>query len=149
MKNFALILICTIVFAGVAGMSNSIFAEEILLETADVEESPEEPVVMTVITAPKWEEFCEPGYENATASDKKDVLNVVSVIQSARDKKNYWAQRRASFDKFLNHCKTIVDDSERGVCYTDLRRLENEKNEVYYSNKKQHLYQTNFINHHN
>lgn len=124
-----------------AGISISVMAEEILLEPVEEQKT----AAMPILTAPKWDEFCEPGYENVSASTKNDVFNYVSFVKSERDKKVYWAERRESFEKFLNHCKTIVDDTERGVCYTDLRRLENNKNEVYNSKRRQILYQNDII----
>lgn len=124
-----------------AGIFITATAEEILLEP--MEES--QPAAVPVLTAPKWEEFCEPGYEYVTAPAKNNLLNVVSVVKSEREKKTYWAGRRESFEKFLNHCKTIVDDNERGVCYTELRRLENDKNEVYNTKRKQILYLNDMI----
>lgn len=122
------------------GVSNMLMAEEIMLEP------PTEPVepALPIITAPKWEEFCEPGYENAAAA-KTDALNFVSFVKSERDKKTYWADRRASFEKYLNHCKTITDDFNRGRCYTDLRNLEEGKNEVYHSKRNEFIYQNNMI----
>jgi len=117
-------------------------ADEILLEPA-AEETVTPPI--PVITAPKWSEFCEPGYEEAVSTAKNDVFNYISFVKSERDKRNYWAGRRESFEKYLNHCKTIVDDTDRGICYTDLRRLENDKNEVYNSKRRQILIQNDGI----
>ena len=125
-----------------AGMSLAVMAEDIELE---LEEAPQK-AVLPLMTAPKWEEFCEPGYEYVTAPAKDNVLSVVNVVKSEREKKTYWAERRAAFDKYLANCKTIVDDYSRGACYTQLRRIENDKNDVYNSKRKELLYQhTNFV----
>lgn len=126
-----------------ASVPSVMWADEILLDNVNVE--PKGTTPLPIITAPKWDEFCEPGYENAVYTDKNDVFNYIIFVKTERDKRNYWAGRRESFEKYLNHCKTIVDDTDRGVCYTDLRRLENDKNEVYSSKKNQILYQNDAI----
>ncbi|MBO8431353.1 hypothetical protein IAC76_08205 [Spirochaetes bacterium] len=123
-----------------------VFAEEIELNLDDSQppiEQQQSPA--PIILAPKWEEFCEPGYENVNASDKADILNILSFVKSERAKRTYWAERRESFNKYLNYCKAKVDDNERGECYTELRQIENNKNEVYNSQRKQGLYQSDMI----
>lgn len=133
-------LICLI------GITNLVMADEIEL---NLEEQTQQPIVeegpAPIILAPKWEEFCEPGYESVQVSDKKDLLNILTFVKSERTKRSYWADRRVSFEKYLNRCKAIVDDNDRGACFTELRHIENNKNEVYNSQRKQILYQNDII----
>lgn len=94
---------------------------------------------------PVWTEFCETGYENAKRTDKNDIFNVFSFVKAERVKKNYWAARRESFEKYLNYCENITDDGERVSCYTELRKIETDKNDDYSRQRKQLLYQHNII----
>lgn len=137
------LLISLLIFAS---LGLQVFAEEIELNLEESQppiEQQQSPA--PIILAPKWEEFCEPGYENVNASDKADILNILSFVKSERAKRTYWAERRESFNKYLNYCKAKVDDNERGECYTELRQIENNKNEVYNSQRKQGLYQSDMI----
>lgn len=94
---------------------------------------------------PKWEEFCESGYENANKTDRQDIFDVFSFVKAERAKKNYWASRRVSFQKYLNYCENISDDNDRGACYSELRKIETDKNNDYSRQRKQLLYQHNII----
>lgn len=138
MKKTAIIL-GIILFSGVSAY---VLAEEITVDVSDTE-----PVKnVSAILPPKWEEFCEPGYEYVTAPGKDNILSVVNFVKSEREKKTYWAGRREAFEKYLSHCKTISDAADRGVCYSELRHLENDKNELYNTKRKQILYQNaNFV----
>lgn len=59
--------------------------EEIILEPA--EETPEAKIIESPAIAPKWEEFCETGYENVNETQKKDIFDIFSFVKSERAKK--------------------------------------------------------------
>lgn len=125
-----------------AGISASVFAEGLSIDVTDINSARN----VSATFPPKWEEFCEPGYENVTAPAKDNILSVVNFVKSEREKKTYWAGRRQAFDKYLSYCKTISDTTDRGICYSELRKIENDKNDVYNTKRKQILYQnTNFV----
>ena len=58
-----------------ASVPSVMWADEILLDNVNVE--PKGTTPPPIITAPKWDEFCEPGYENAVYTDKNDVFNYI------------------------------------------------------------------------
>ncbi len=125
-------------------ISIPVFADEqgtITLDEIDTLELPTEPQTPAVkpavqnINAPKWEEFCESGYENAKATDKKNVLNVINFVDAERTKSNYWAERRANFEKAIEHCNTLTEE-EKAFCYEGVRNAENERNEMYEMQRK-------------
>jgi len=95
-------------------------------------------------TAPKWTDFCEAGYENAVYKNTDDLWNIVSFVKTERIKKNYWAERRESFEKYLKTCE-VLDSSAKESCYTELTNAENEKNELYNIKRKQLLDENNDI----
>lgn len=134
MKNFTKTILLSLVFTAV--FSAPLLAEED--NTTNVIQSP-------VAIAPKWEEFCEMGYEKVIATDKSDIFDVFSFVKSERAKKNYWAGRRESFNKYLSYCSTILDENDKGVCYSELRKLETNKNDEYKRHRNQTLYQNNII----
>ncbi len=115
--------------------------EPVTLDEADTLElplKPQEPQPKPAIhnvDAPKWEEFCESGYENAKATDKKNILNVINFVDAERTKSNYWAERRANFEKAVEHCNTLTEE-EKGYCYEGVRNAENERNEMYEQQRK-------------
>lgn len=131
-KRFLLLLLPVVVFYGAA------YSEEVI--TPDL--TLPAPVVQSdSLIPPKWEEFCEPGYEHASVSSRKDLFSYISFVKTERDKKNYWANRRESFEKYLKYCRTMKDDTERAGCYSELRAIETDKNDVYNSKRRQILYQ--------
>lgn len=73
------------------------------------------------IMEPQWSEFCPPLYENvvfkpAKANSKRDMEN------------NYWALRKAKFDKSIAECKALSKDAASlGVCYSRVANLERNK----------------------
>ena len=91
---------------------------------------------------PRWSEFCEAGYENAVYKDSHDVFNIFSFVKSERVKKNYWAERRVSFEKYLKTCEVLSSDA-KSACYANLRKIESQKNELYKIKSKQLLYENN------
>lgn len=91
---------------------------------------------------PRWSEFCEAGYENAIYKDSHDVFNIFSFVKSERVKKNYWAERRVSFEKYLKTCEVLSSDA-KSACYANLREIESQKNELYKIKSKQLLYENN------
>ena len=82
------------------------------------------------VLEPQWAEFCPPLYENvvfkpARANSKRDMEN------------NYWALRKAKFDKSIAECKVISKNAnELGACFSRVANLErnktNQRNEAKY-----------------
>lgn len=74
------------------------------------------------VLEPQWAEFCPPLYENvvfkpAKANSKRNMEN------------NYWALRKAKFDKSIAECKALSkSSSELGVCFSRVANLERNKN---------------------
>ncbi len=91
---------------------------------------------------PRWSEFCEAGYENAVYKDSHDVFNFISFVKSERAKKNYWAERRVSFEKYLKSCEVLSSEA-KSTCYANLREMETQKNDLYKIKSKQLLYENN------
>ncbi len=101
------------------------------------------PVFADSLIAPKWTDFCENGYENAVYKpDNNGILDIFSFVKSEKVKNNYWAKRRESFDSYLKNCNELIDDAQN-ACYSELIKLENEKNDLYYAKRKQLLYKNN------
>lgn len=96
------------------------------------------------IDAPKWEDFCETGYENASTKDRENLLNIINFVNAERIKSNYWAERRESFEKAITHCNSLEENS-RSYCYESVRKSENEKNEMYEQQRKQVNYKNQGI----
>lgn len=141
-KSIAAALLISIAFLSFAVIPVCAEEEEIILEPpAEVE--PEKEVIESPAIAPKWEEFCETGYEKVESTERSDVFDIFSFVKSERAKKNYWAARRESFNKYLNYCNTITDETDKGVCYTELRKIETDKNDEYKHQRKELLYQHN------
>ncbi len=106
-------------------------------------ETPEQPEKVTTLNIPpKWTDFCEIGYENAVYKDSHDIFNIFSFVKSERVKKNYWAERRVSFENYLKSCNAL-DDSAKASCYSELRNIENQKNDLYRLKRRQLLYENN------
>ena len=74
------------------------------------------------VMEPQWAEFCPPLYENAVfipakENSKKNMEN------------NYWALRKAKFDKSIAECKAYAKNSqELGICFNRVANLERNKN---------------------
>ena len=98
--------------------------------------------IKTVVLTPKWTDFCELGYENAVYKNSHDIFNIFSFVKSERVKKNYWAERRVSFESYLDSCNKLDDDA-KSACYAELRNIENQKNDLYRIKRKQLLYENN------
>lgn len=94
------------------------------------------------VLPPKWTDYCEIGYENAVYKNNHDVFDIFSFVKSERMKKNYWAERRVSFENYLNSCNKLDDDAKVS-CYAELRNIENHKNDLYRIKRKQLLYENN------
>ena len=105
------------------------------------EKSPEE--VKSLVLPPKWSDFCETGYENAVYTSRDDIFNVFTFVKAERVKKNYWAERRASFESYLKSCNALNDDASKSVCYAELKKSEEQKNDLYKLKRKQLLYENN------
>ena len=73
------------------------------------------------VIEPQWAEFCPPLYENVVfkpskANSKRDMEN------------NYWALRKAKFDKSVAECKAMAkSQSELGACFQRVANLERNK----------------------
>ena len=73
------------------------------------------------VVEPQWAEFCPPLYENAVfkpakANSKRDMEN------------NYWALRKAKFEKSVMECKVMSKtQSELGMCFSRVANLERNK----------------------
>ena len=105
------------------------------------EKSPE--AVKPLVLPPKWTDFCETGYENAVYTSRDDIFNVFTFVKAERVKKNYWAERRASFESYLKSCNALADDASKSACYSELRKSEEQKNDLYKLKRKQLLYENN------
>ena len=64
------------------------------------------------VLEPQWAEFCPPLYENAVFKPAKE--------NSKRNmENNYWALRKAKFEKSIAECKAYSKTTEDlGVCYS-------------------------------
>lgn len=73
------------------------------------------------VLEPQWSEFCPPLYENvvfkpAKPNSKRDMEN------------NYWALRKAKFDKSVAECKVMSKNAqELGACFSRVANLERNK----------------------
>ena len=105
------------------------------------EKSPE--AVKPLVLPPKWTDFCETGYENAVYTGRDDIFNVFTFVKAERFKKNYWAERRASFESYLKSCNALADDASKSACYSELKKSEEQKNDLYKLKRKQLLYENN------
>ncbi len=74
------------------------------------------------VLEPQWAEFCPPLYENAVFKPAKE--------NSKRNmENNYWALRKAKFDKSIAECKALSKSTkDLGVCYARVANLERNKN---------------------
>ncbi len=91
---------------------------------------------------PKWTDFCEAGYENAVYKNNHDVFDIFSFVKSERVKRNYWAERRVSFEKYLKTCDSL-NETAKDSCYAKLVESENQKNDLYKIKRKELLYENN------
>lgn len=123
----ALLLVCTVL---------PVFSEE-----EKAVQTPAE-TVKPVVLPPKWIDFCELGYENAVYKNSHDIFNIFSFVKSERVKKNYWAERRVSFESYLRSCNALSDDA-KVTCYSELKKSEEQKNDLYKLKRKQLLYENN------
>lgn len=105
------------------------------------EKSPE--AVKPLVLPPKWTDFCETGQENAVYTSRDDIFNVFTFVKAERVKKNYWAERRASFESYLKSCNALADDASKSACYSELKKSEEQKNDLYKLKRKQLLYENN------
>lgn len=99
--------------------------------------------VKPLVLPPKWTDFCETGYENAVYTSRDDIFNVFTFVKAERVKKNYWAERRASFESYLKSCNALADDASKSACYSELKKSEEQKNDLYKLKRKQLLYENN------
>lgn len=73
------------------------------------------------VLEPQWSEFCPPLYENvvfkpAKQNSKRNMEN------------NYWALRKAKFDKSIAECKVMSKNSQQlGACFSRVANLERNK----------------------
>jgi len=85
------------------------------------------------VMEPQWSEFCPPLYENAVFKPAKE--------NSKRNmENNYWALRRAKFEKSIVECKAISQNAqELGVCFSRVANIERNKS----SQRKEARYEKN------
>lgn len=121
-----------------------LFLSSSMLVQAEENQSEQLPAekIKPVVLPPKWTDFCELGYENAVYKNSHDIFNIFSFVKSERVKKNYWAERRVSFESYLDSCNKLDDDA-KSACYAELRNIENQKNDLYRIKRKQLLYENN------
>ena len=79
-------------------------------------------VMAESVLEPQWSEFCPPLYENVVFKPAKE--------NSKRNmENNYWALRKAKFDKSIAECKAMSKSTkDLGVCYSRVANLERNKN---------------------
>lgn len=142
-----ILLLILLLLAGIPVMSNET-EEQVPVTPVEQnvinqpQKSETEENVKTLVIPPKWTDFCEIGYENAVYKDSHDIFNIFSFVKSERVKKNYWAERRVSFESYLKSCNALNDDA-KASCYNELRNMENQKNDLYKLKRKQLLYENN------
>lgn len=133
------------------GLSVPVLSEDLIEEEVfnPAQQTTENPAVSTknetsnlIVIPPKWTDFCETGYENAVYKDRHDVFDVFSFVKSERIKKKYWAERRVSFEKYLKSCNALSDEA-KATCYAELKKSEEQKNDLYKLQRKQLLYESN------
>lgn len=132
--NKKILLIITLMLF--VSLSSTMRAEENQSEQLPAEK------IKPVLLPPKWTDFCELGYENAVYKNSHDIFNIFSFVKSERVKNNYWAERRVSFESYLDSCNKLDDDA-KSTCYVELRNIENQKNDLYRIKRKQLLYENN------
>jgi len=73
------------------------------------------------VLEPQWAEFCPPLYENVVFKPQRE--------NSKRDmENNYWALRKAKFEKSIMECKVISKTPEAlGACYGRIVNIEKNK----------------------
>lgn len=113
-----------------------------LIFSCSIINAEEVELIVPLEKTPQWNDFCEVGYENAQYKDTNDIWNIFSFVKAERVKKNYWAQRRESFDKFLKTCNEM-DSSAKSNCYQELKQAENQKNALYKQKRELILYESN------
>lgn len=126
-----------ILFSVICSLLLSVFAVAIAEDNAPAAENKK-----VTVLPPKWTDYCEIGYENAVYKNNHDVFDIFSFVKAERMKKNYWAERRVSFENYLNSCNKLEDDA-KASCYDELRNIENQKNDLYRIKRKQLLYENN------
>lgn len=126
-----------ILFSVMCSLLLSVFAVAIVEDSLQTVENEK-----TNVLPPKWTDYCEIGYENAVYKNNHDVFDIFSFVKAERMKKNYWAERRVSFENYLKSCNKLEDDA-KASCYDELRNIENQKNELYRIKRKQLLYENN------
>ena len=73
------------------------------------------------VMEPNWGEFCPPLYENAVF--KKARKNTKRNMEN-----NYWALRKAKFQKSIAECKAYSENaSELNACYKRVANIEKNK----------------------
>lgn len=77
--------------------------------------------VAAAFFAPEWSEFCPAQYANL---ENKSYLLPEKV---------YWLQRRLNFEEKKKMC---LSQEDQGACYSELRQSENNKNKIYYEEKR-------------
>ncbi len=148
-KRFILLILMSMLILPAIADENSEGGEVVLdeIDTLELQQKPEQKEIrpaVQIVAEPKWEEFCESGYENAKLRENKNIFNIINFVDAEQTKSNYWAQRRENFEKAINHCKTLSDE-EKSYCYEGVRKTELERNEMYEQQRKQINYKNRGI----
>jgi len=115
--------------------TKEILEEQIEQKSEEIKEIINTTPAVSYANEPKWEEFCEVGYENAIQKEKENIFSIINFVKAERVKNNYWAERRATFEKAVKHCNTL-EETSRNYCYAEVRKTETEKNEFYEQQRK-------------
>ena len=84
------------------------------------------------VMEPQWAEFCPPLYGNAEFKPTKE--NSKRHLEN-----NYWALRRAKFQKSIMECKTLSkSQSELNLCYGRVANIEKNKTKQRLDAKYEH-----------
>lgn len=152
-KRFILLILMSMLLLPAFAEETSDTGEVVLdeLDTLEFQSETEKPQIRPAarmnfqnVEEPKWEEFCESGYETARLREKKNIFNIINFVDAEQEKSNYWAQRRDNFEKAIEHCKTLTDD-EKGYCFEGVRNAELERNEMYEQQRRQINYKNRGI----
>ena len=152
-KSFILLVLMSILILPAFADGTSETGEVVLdeLDTLELPASSEQSAIRPAakytaqnIEAPKWEEFCESGYEDAKLREKKNIFNIINFVDAEQSKSNYWAERRINFEKAIEHCNTLTTE-EKSFCYEGVRNAELERNEMYEQQRKQINYKNRAI----
>lgn len=85
------------------------------------------------IFEPQWSEFCPPNYQYATFRKGKKA--------GMYSENNYWAVRRAEFERAKKQCRSYTDMATQNACYQRLVDIERNKTVQRKSAKAERYYE--------